>query len=803
MKVKTLFNNLIVRYAKSILRWRWMVLLLTISASFTLIAGGSKLQFRNDYRMFFSKENSQLEAFDALQDIYTKNDNILFVIAPKDKNAFNRDLLAKIETLTEEAWKLPYALRVDAITNFQNNYSEEDDLIVESLIEDAQYYNDGELASAEKTAVTEPYLMNLLINKNASVTGVNITFQLPGKSIFEITEAVQEARKLQDDIFGDDESVDTHLTGLLMLNNAFSESSQEDMSTLYPLMIVGIILLMGYMLRSLSGSLSTLLVIIFSALAGMGLAGWLGINISPPLASAPVLILTLAIADCIHILISAQKEMLAGKSRKEALIESLRLNMMPIFITSVTTAIGFLSLNMSDSPPFRDLGNVTAVGVMIAFILSVTLLPALISLLPFKASAKSSSNSVFFDRLANWVIDKQKLIMVVSIVVTLVLAGFISSNNLNDQFIQYFDKSVTFRQDTDFAMNNLTGLYTIEFSLSSGKEDGISDPAYLKKVDEFETWIKQQDHVLQVTSFTEVMKKLNKNLHEDKEKYYRIPESKALAAQYLLLYEMSLPYGLDLNNRINVDKSSTKLTITLDDLSTNDARALAEKSENWLIDNAPEAMYTKGSSAMIMFSHIAERNIKSMIFGTTAALVIISFILIIALRSWKFGLLSLIPNLTPAILAFGFWGIIISEIGLALSMVSGMTLGIVVDDTVHFLSKYLRARREKKFNPENAIRYAFNTVGPALVVTSIALIGGFLVLTQSSFKMNSGMGLLTAITIGFALLADLLFLPPIILRSEAKKKLVLTRSKQNEYQGAFSFLKILQTPVNINNSQGE
>jgi hypothetical protein len=169
-----------------------------------------------------------------------------------------------------------------------------------------------------------------------------------------------------------------------------------------------------------------------------------------------------------------------------------------------------------------------------------------------------------------------------------------------------------------------------------------------------------------------------------------------------------------------------------------------------------------------MFAHIGKRNISSMLLGTTVALVLISLVLVIALKSVKIGLISMIPNLVPAAMAFGLWGILVGEVGLALSVVTGMTLGIVVDDTVHFLSKYLRARREQNMSSPDAVRFAFANVGMALWATSVALVAGFLVLSLSAFKLNSGMGLLTAITITFALLADFLFLPPLLMKLEGK-----------------------------------
>ena len=251
-------------------------------------------------------------------------------------------------------------------------------------------------------------------------------------------------------------------------------------------------------------------------------------------------------------------------------------------------------------------------------------------------------------------------------------------------------------------------------------------------------------------------------MHADDDSYYRIPEERELAAQYLLMYEMSLPYGLDLNNQINVDKSATRLTATLETLSTTQVMAFEEKVEQWMIENTPD-LVTAGASPTIMFSHIARRNIVSMLGGTTLALILISGILMVSLRSVKFGVLSLIPNLVPAGVAFGVWALFVGQVGLAVSVVAAMTLGIVVDDTIHFLSKYLRARRERGMNTEDAIRYAFNTVGVALFITTVILTAGFLIIAQSNFLLNAHMGLLTAITICIALFIDFLLLPPLLM----------------------------------------
>jgi predicted RND superfamily exporter protein len=750
------------RFFQTILDQRWLVIAVTLLLAALLGFGLPRLEFSNDYRMFFSEENPQLQAFEQLQNTYTKHDNVLFVIEPADGRVFTRETLAAVAELTQRAWQLPYSLRVDSVTNYQHTRAEGDDLLVEDLVLDPQDLSDAQLREKQAIATAEPQLVNRLISPDGSVTGVNVTIQLPGKDINEVPEVVRAARELVQTIDGAHPGIRIRLTGIVVMNDAFPSASQADMKTLYPTMFVLVIGLLVVMLRSIPGTLSTLAVIILTIVATMGLTGWLGTKLSPATTVVPIVVMTLSIADCVHILVNFLHGMREGENKRRALLESLRINLQPIFLTSITTAIGFLSLNFSDAPPFRDLGNMSAMGVMLAFVFSMTLLPAMMILLPVRTLSGDTRGSLAMKRLAEFVVSRRRFLLWGMGLLILFLISQIPGNRLDDQFVKYFDESVEFRQATDFATEHLTGIYQIEYSLESGENGGISDPAYLRTLEEFTQWYRQQPYVLHVNTLTDVMKRLNRNLHADDDAWYRLPEDRELAAQYLLLYEFSLPFGLDLNNQINVKKSATRFSVTLQSISTQQMLALEERAQAWLAQHAPE-MRIEGASSTIMFAHIGSRNIISMFKGTTLALILISAILIFAFRSFLIGGLSLLPNLAPIGMAFGLWGVLVGEVGLALSVVSGITIGIVVDDTVHFLSKYLRARREKGMSSEDAVRYAFSTVGTALWVTSLALIAGFGILAFSHFQLNAGMGLLTAITLSLALAADFLFLPPLLI----------------------------------------
>lgn len=743
----------------------FLVCALMVGISF----GVGRLSFSADYRMFFGPQNPNLQAFEALQNTYTKNDTVLFIVSTQKGTLFTPEHLATIEALTEAAWQLPYSIRVDSISNFQHTYAEQDDLVVEDLVYNAQNLSPAQINRIQDIALSEPLLVDRLISPNGQVTGVNVTIHLPGiNQVEEVPLVVEHARTLEQRFKAQYPNLDFRLSGVVLQNNAFSEFSQSDLSTLVPLMFLIIMIGVGWFLKSAWATGCIAFLMIMSILPAMGLAGWLGIQLSPASVTAPTMIMTLAVAHGVHLLSSFYYQFNQSGQKAQALLESLRINFQPVMLTSMTTILGFLSLNFSDSPPFHDLGNIVAMGVFFAFILAIGALPALVLWMPISPK-KMKNRSQYMAVLAKWVIEKRNPLFWVMGLVIALLISFVPKNQLNDVWINYFDTKTEFRQNADYLIDHLTGLNSIHYSIGAQEEGGISSPAYLQKLDAFSTWLRDQPEVIHVNTVTDIFKRLNKNLHQDALNWYKLPDSRELAAQYLLLYELSLPYGLDLNDQINVKKSATRIHVTLKKLSTNELLAFEEKANTWLTQNTPSWMHAMGTGPDIMFGHIGYTNIRSMLKGTTIALLLISFILCLAFRSIKFGVISMVPNLIPLGLGFGVWGILVGELGLSLSVVAGMTLGIIVDDTIHFLSKYLRAKREQKLNTYQAVEYAFKTVGPALWITTCVLIVGFGILAFSSFYLNSGMGLLTAITIALALCVDFLFLPPLLMKFEERK----------------------------------
>lgn len=756
-------KGLAVSWANFIVRFRWAVLVVMMAAVFGVASGGQYLTFTSDYRAFFGKENPQLQSFEALQAIYTRSDNILFALKPADGSVLTPEWLSVVEEMTERSWQIPFSIRVDSVTNFQHTTATTDELVVADLVENAASLTPAEIANITHVVHSEPTLAHRLISDDGTATGIQITLQLPKDDAIALDRAVTHAEGMAAEVMAAHPGLRVAVTGVAPLSNAFPRASQADMQLLIPLMFGIIALAVFVFLRSVGGTVMTLIVVMFSAASAMGFAGWTGIALTPPSAIAPIIVLTIAIADCVHILVTMYGEMRRGTERRAALVESLRVNTQPVFLTSLTTMIGFLSLNFSDAPPFHDLGNMSAIGVVAAWVLSMTFLPALAAILPARTKVDRSGDTPRIEKLGNFVIANRNRLLVGVGFASVVVIAMIGRIQLDDRFIEYFDHSIPFRVDSDFARDNLSGIYQVEFSLGSGESGGVSNPEYLGAVENFANWLRVQPEVTHVNSMTDTMKRLNKSMHGDDESWYRLPGERDLAAQYLLLFEMSLPYGLDLNSLINVDKSASRLTVTLDNITSQEMRLLSERAESWLAANAPVYMQAEGTSSAIMFAYIADRNIKSMLIGTALAFVLISLTLVFALRSLRIGLISLVPNLAPAAMAFGIWGIFVGELGLAASVIAATSLGLIVDATVHILSKYVRARRERNLSPEDAVRYSFRTVGTALWVTTAVLVAGFAVLAFSSFRVNGELGILTAIAIAIALVIDFLFLPPLLL----------------------------------------
>ncbi len=751
------------RFANAIIQYRYIVIIVTLIITGIAGSGVRYIKISTEARDNFGPDNPQLVAFENLEETFSRVENIFFAIAPDDGQVFTPRVLGLIEALTEESWRTSSVNRVDSLTNYQHTEADGDDLLVDNLVVSPETLQPADLKRIREIALHEPLVVNRLLSKDGKVAGINLDFRFDGSEPDAQILAATWAAEKKKEIMAANPDIRVYATGSVMISAAFSRSALDDLTTQTPMMYVFVMLIVALLLRSVVGLTGIFLTTMLSIVSAMGVAGWLGLSISPMSSNTPTIILTVVVAHGIHLMVAYYQSIRAGDDKLLSILDAIDINVQPIFLTSVSTAIGFLSLNvLADVPPIQDVGNMVAVGVCFAFVYSLTFLPALVYILPNRVKPGRSLSSASMSSFAEFVITYRHVLLTLSCITALSLMVLAPRNMISDQFSKYFSESNALRVDTDFTDQNLGGLYRIEYSLDTQIPQGVSDPSYLAMVEEFAQWFRTQSGVQHVATYTDIVKRLNKNLHGDDEDFYSLPESQELSAQYLLLYELSLPFGLDLTNQINFDKSSSRMTVSLPSLQTPDFIDLQNRGKAWLREHAP-AYEQEGSGLALMFTHIGIRGMQGSIKGALIALVLIAAVLVIALRSIKMGVISLIPNMLPGVTGFGVWYLLDGQVGQSMSMVLGVTMGIVVDDTVHFLSKYLRARRVQGLSSEDAVRYAFHSVGVALWITTLVLVGGFLLLGTSDFKINGDMGAMVAIVISIALIFDFILLPPLLM----------------------------------------
>ncbi|MAR01639.1 MAG: RND transporter [Oceanospirillaceae bacterium] len=766
------------RYFDFIQRHPLLILICSVLFVVAATSGVTRLSFTSDLRAYFSEQNPQLRAFEDMEQRFSKQDSLLFLVSSETQNLFSPTGLELVERLTDTGWTLPHVQRVDSLQNYQYTTVDGDDLDIDSMYRADELPDD--LPALMQKALGERDIPNRLLSEDGQVTSVLLTLNLPDHRTSEATrEAVYAAREMLAEVRPQYPDYLIELGGSATSNLTMAEAIQKDIESLLIYAYAVMLVIMLLMLRTFSGVVLTSALIGLSVSTTMGIFGWLGYQLTPPTGFVPTAIMTIAVADTIHILVSYYFNLQQGQSREDALKGSLRINFSPVFITSVTTMIGVLSLNTSDSPPYRDMGNMIAVGVMIAWGLSMTLLPAVIRLLPPPGHyRKEEKPTPWIDSFANLIIRRHKPLFLALLGVVVLCASFIPRNNLTESWHAFYDDTFEIRRTIDHIDETLKSLHALYFIADSGISDGVNQVAFLQQLDGFTEWLRAQPEVVQVTALSDTLKNLNQQLHADDPEWYRVPDSADAAAQYLLLYELSLPLGLGLETTMTSDRSATRLQATLSRTDSAHILQIEDRAVAWAAENAPLLNIQEATGLDIVFANLTYRNTRAMIEGTAMALVVITLVMIAVLRSPRMGLISMIPNVFPAIMSYGLWGLISGHVDTATSVVACLSLGIVVDDTVHFLSKYNHARTDLGKSTEDAIRYAFRTVGVALLITSAILVGGFAVMEFSHFMPSRSMGLLLALTIFVALLIDFLLLPPLLLLTDKRKTLKATETAE-------------------------
>jgi len=724
-----------------------------------LSVGVKDLTVSAETRVLAGPDNPVRLDLERFEQRFAQNNNLLFVLALSDESVFSEEGLRAVDAITARAWELPYASRVDSITNFPLIQSEDDSFGVQSLSDRGLPHTAGGLAQARGEIMAEPWAAGLLVNEAGDVTAINVLFILPPEATSEIAEITTAVHDMRSDVAEEFPGAQIYVTGNVALMNAFAESAMRDIIWLIPLALLLVVVIAFAFLQDiwLVGALGVYLLL--CSLGGMGAAGWVGYILNPATVTAPIIIMTLGLASIIHFMSGIQTALAQNRSVAEAVDFALVDNRYPISVTIATTAFGFICMNAAASPPLRELGNIVVVGLVIALGLALYVMPSVLRRLPIRARKIPSRRvlSAFIGFIVKW----KTVVVLLTVGAGLLAATGIARIKLDDDFIRYFDDSFDYRIASDYAEDHLTGLNILEFAFESGGPHEINDPAYIERLDEFSKWLRDQPGVVHVTSLSDKLRQIHHAIEPDAPPQ-ELPASRDLIAQYLLLFELSLPPGNDIADRINADRSATRVTVMMRHVTSADIRVLDDRAAVWLAEHNPVETQAGGRSINYFFAALSLTNIEAMIGGTVLALVLISFIVLVALQDIRLGAISLVSNVLPLLVGFGIWGYTVGQIGLASSVVAAMTFGIVVDDTIHLLLRFKKARAGGH-GAGAAMKIAFVDVGRAVVITSLALTGGFMLLTFSGFEINASLGLFISIIVICALVIVLTLVPSLVL----------------------------------------
>ncbi|KAA3613839.1 MAG: hypothetical protein DWQ05_16320 [Calditrichaeota bacterium] len=752
--------------------------------------------FDADYHVWFEDDNPELVAYDKFQQIFSKEENLIIVVVAKNGDLFNNRNLATLKYITDQSWTLPYVSRVSGMTNFNYTYVDDDDLLVEDFIDDIPLTR-PEMLEKKKRALEDPLMPKFLISQKGDITQIQLQVIIPRDFPNGFLEAREGMEKLvkkftEPEVIGESGEVEANiyynpdieirLAGTVMMNTAFQKFAQDDVQNLIPFMFLFIMIFLAVSLRSFWGTISPVLLLLTSVVFPIALfIGLMNLSLTNASTNVVQMLVAVAIADSVHVLAIFFRGLRNGLDKRHSVIYTVEKNFLPCMITSITTAIGFFSLMVQDIPPFQDLGLFAGSGTLYAFFASVFTLPAFLSLLPFRKrevdhSAIEAHEEKGWEWLANFVYKYQKSIRYVALVTSVFALYFVFQIKMDNTAVKYFADHTEFRQATKYIDENIIGVNPIEFNFDSGEDNGIYDPAYLNKLERFQDFISEHPEfeITYVASIVDIIKRINKTMHGDDPAYYRIPvdgelsengekiNARRLIAQYLLLYQMSLPQGMSLTNQIDIRNRSTRVTAFVRSISSFELMGHAKKIEAWLQDNNPESAIP-ALGVPIMFGRLFTVAIPGMLKSLMISFVFITIVLMITFKSLRIGFFSMIPNIWPITFVFGVIGLLQIPVNMSVAIVGMITLGIAVDDTVHYLTKYLKGKHEG-LDQKAAILYAFRQVAAPLVFTSVILIAGFGALTYSDFVLNSDMAFYCTMVIALALFADFILLPATILK---------------------------------------
>ncbi len=543
-----------------------------------------------------------------------------------------------------------------------------------------------------------------------------------------------------------------YIAGQPIVEGTLATLMPQDMKVMIPIVIFVISIVLLFTFSSIKSTLLTLGVVLFSTIWAFGLMAFFNIPIYAVSTMIPVMLIALGVADGIHLLIHL-KDNLRNKvniSKEEAITDMVKNMWKPVVMTSITTAVGFISLLTSEVYAVKYFGLFTAFGVMSAMVFSLIFIPAGLQIFNLPKISKKKSNSKgktdkILSSFANWVLTHKKKIILISLIVF--IAGIIGAQNLwiNSSFLSKFEEDEDIKVANNFINKHFGGTTNLNVIIKSENNDAIKNPTYLKDIWQLQKELEKLPEVGDSLALTDFLRRINKVMNEDQEKYNKVPDSRELVAQYLLLYSMSGDPD-DLNKVVDYDYRRANLQINL---KNDDARLISsviDKVESYQKDSSLSELeidYAGSAYTNRVFARlILEGQIKSLVLSIIIVIILLAFLF----KSFKAGLLGSLPIIITALVNFGIMGYLNIALNTTTALISSIAVGMGIDYSIHLLSKYKKYGKQS-IDPKTAAENTMKSSGKAIIFNAFVVITGFLVLHFSSFPPNRELGYLVSLSL--------------------------------------------------------
>lgn len=722
------------------------------------------LAFEGSYKIWFDKDSKIIKDYEAFRSRFSGDDT--FIVAFKDEHGiFTKKAVNTILRLTDEFKKIKGVRKVDSLSNYQYISSKDDDIIVEDFL-----YGDENLSHKRALALSDNLILNQLISKDGKTTMIALSLSKKVGSNEAVNIAVFD--KLQKIVKQEAKrsGYRFYISGIPAVTASLVSVSQNDAMILMPLAVIVVVLFLFIIFRSVLGILIPSVVIVFTFLTVLSIQILLGYKLNNFTVNIPSFITAIAIADAMHLYLAWIYYKLKGKKTKEALTAALHSNIIPMALTSFTTAVGFATLGLSAIEPISTLGIAITSGAVLAFVLTITIVPAILLTLKndYKVTPVKVINLAYIKGYGAFIRhNDKKIVMTFFMLITLVSLGLFKLK-VDSNSIKYFTKETVIRSGANFVEKNLTGSMRYEIILDSKKKEGIKDPKFLESIVVFEDALKKQfDNVRFTTSLKDIVVRMQKVLNPDANNL--IPQDKNLVAQYLLLYSMSLPQGMELNDKMDTQERYLRLTINTNIVDTSKDLKMIEWIKNYFKTKTPYNADVQGQTAI--FAYMQSSVTNTLILSVSMTLLIVTLSMLLIFKNLKMLWLFLIPNIAPITIVGGVMGLLGISVDIGITISAAVILGIAVDDTIHFFSKYFESIKIRSF--EETIDYIISHSGNAMILTTMILSLTFVIFGVSSFVPNVNFAIVTVSALNIALLFDLVLLPALL-------SILLKQQKENE-----------------------